>query len=215
MEKRYCFVVGAGEQYDMPVLPDASAGDFCIAADGGYEVLRKKNIFMDLIVGDFDSLGYVPCGDNVKVYSPKKDDTDMAIAVDYGLENGYKDFVIYGGLGKRLDHTLGNIDVLTNIAKRGHRGYLMGDKSVVTVIKDSIAFNEAYEGVISIFVRGNIAKGVNISGFKYELNNGVMEFDKTRGVSNEFIGKVGNISVSDGYLLVIFDFSKDNVLPGF
>ena len=76
-----------------------------IAADGGLRHLEAQGLTADLIVGDFDSLGRVPEGDNILRHPVEKDDTDMLLAVRTGLDRGYRIFVLYGGLGGRLDAT--------------------------------------------------------------------------------------------------------------
>ena len=56
---------------------------------------------MDLVVGDFDSLAYVPEHPGVVRLTPEKDDTDAGWALREGLRLGYREFVIYGGTGGR------------------------------------------------------------------------------------------------------------------
>lgn len=53
MTKR-CIIVGAGEYFGIPF--ELRKDDFIIAADGGYEILKKEHIVPDLCVGDFDSM---------------------------------------------------------------------------------------------------------------------------------------------------------------
>ena len=49
------------------------AFDAVIAVDGGFASLAAVDCAPDLAMGDFDSLGYVPEGMSVKVFSPEKD----------------------------------------------------------------------------------------------------------------------------------------------
>lgn len=74
------------------------------AADAGYQTLSKLGARIDRVVGDFDSMGEVPVHPNVRVHPAEKDETDMMLAVRTGLHLGYRSFLIYGGLGGRLDH---------------------------------------------------------------------------------------------------------------
>ena len=50
--------------------------DLVIAADGGLKNTEKFNITPNLIVGDFDSLNYIPKGENVVVHPAIKDEID-------------------------------------------------------------------------------------------------------------------------------------------
>ena len=92
--------------------------DFILAADGGLRHLQKLNIQPHGILGDFDSLGYVPRG--ARVFPVEKDDTDAMLAARQGLRMGYREFVFYGSLdGPRLDHTVANFQTLQFLADRG------------------------------------------------------------------------------------------------
>ena len=57
--KKTCYIVGAGDISNTTIrIPD---GAFVISADGGYGYLKNIGITPDVAVGDFDSLGYMPC----------------------------------------------------------------------------------------------------------------------------------------------------------
>lgn len=197
-----CFIFGALEVNNMPILPQS--GDFVIAADKGYMTLKMLGINPNLIVGDFDSLGFVPTGDNIEKLNICKDDTDTAHAVDIGFEKGFREFIVYGGVGGRLDHSFANIQLAKSIARRGGKGVFIGDTETFTVIKDgSISFDESQTGCISVFSLSDESTGVSEKGLAYTLDNATLTNDNALGVSNEFIGKKSHISVKNGYLLII------------
>ncbi len=179
-----------------------------IAADGGLRHTESLGIAPDIILGDFDSLGYTPAGS--QVFPVEKDDTDAMLAIKQGLSLGCTDFTIYGGLdGIRLDHTLANYQVLQYLADRGARGRLVGLHMEATVIKNGeLCFPGHYSGTISIFCLGADAKGVTIRGLYYGLEDGVLTAGFPLGVSNHFIGEESHISVTDGSLLILWDRQK-------
>ena len=199
---RICYIVGAMAKS----LPDISReNSFVIAADAGYKALQQVNIKPDLVVGDFDSLGQVPEGENIVCHPVMKDDTDMMLAVKLGLERGYTRFHIYGGMGGRTDHTIANIQTLAYIAGRGASAFLFGDGEVMTVIKNStLSFPSGSEGTVSAFAIGGKAVGVYESGLLYSLENAELTPDFPLGVSNEFTGKAAHIKVENGMLLVVW-----------
>ena len=122
MESEICYIFGAGEMTDCNI--SLSPKDLVIAADGGFDYLKKLGLRADFVLGDFDSvLSYDLPSDSLR-YPPEKDDTDMMLAVRLGLEKGYTEFAIYGGLGGRLDHTLANLQILTHLARNGAVGTL-------------------------------------------------------------------------------------------
>lgn len=102
--ERTCCIFGAGDYGAMP-RPELDGRCFLIAADGGYGQLKQWGMSPHLAVGDFDSLGRVPEDVEVVRHPVRKDDTDMMLAVQEGLARGCGRFLIYGGLGGRLDHT--------------------------------------------------------------------------------------------------------------
>ncbi len=202
---RVCYIIGAadasGTFLDPSTLRD---DDYVIAADGGYKTVEQWGIKPDQIIGDFDSLGFIPDQDQVLKFPSEKDDTDMMIAVKLGLKKDFSNFIIYGGLGGRLDHTIANIHVLEYLVNHGARGCLIGRNEKVFLIQDeSLSFEAGVKGIISIFAYGGNAEGVYLTGLKYPLENAVLTTDFPIGVSNEFTGIISDISVRKGKLLVI------------
>ena len=181
------------------------AKDLVIAADGGLRHTQLCNIQPDVILGDFDSLGHIPTGANV--FPVEKDDTDAMLAVRRGLSEGYRDFVLYGSLdGPRLDHTIANFQVLQYLADRNARGILVGNTTLVTVVKNScLSFPAGCHGTISVFCMGADARNVTLRGLYYPLEKGTLTAGFPLGVSNHFTGEAAEISVENGSLLVLWD----------
>lgn len=204
-----CVIFGAAG-FDGLLLPIQSE-DFVIAADGGVTHCAQINRTPDVILGDFDSLGHIPQG--AQVFPVEKDDTDIMLAIRHGLNNGYREFVLYGGLdGPRLDHTVANFQALAYLRKHGARGYLIGKNQIVTVIEQETAvFPATSQGILSAFCMGAEATGIDIQGLHYCLENGTLTGDFPLGVSNHFVGTEARISVKKGRLLLIWD--RKNGLP--
>ena len=179
--------------------------DHIIAADGGLRHTEKLGILPHTVLGDFDSLGFVPQGANV--YPVEKDDTDAMLAVRRGLELGYREFVLYGSLdGPRLDHTIANFQTLQFLAARGAKGCLVGSDYMVTVVKNgTLRFPAGCSGTISVFCIGADARGVTLKGLYYPLNNGTLTAGFPLGVSNHFTDAPAEITVTNGSLLVLWD----------
>ena len=198
-----CVIFCAGG-FDAPVEPLTNE-DCIVAADGGYAHVVRLGLKPDHILGDFDSLGYVP--EAAVCYPVEKDDTDAMLAVRWGLDQGYTQFLLYGSLeGPRLDHTVANFQTLQFLADRGAQGYLIGRDQLVTVVKDgSLSFPEGCQGDLSVFCLGAAAQGVTLTGLKYELTDGTLQPGFPLGVSNKLTGQAASLSVRQGSLLVIFD----------
>lgn len=205
-----CFIVGTMEPGK---IPSPEEGDLLLAADGGLTHLERRGLTPHLIVGDFDSLGRVPEGNNIIRHPVEKDDTDTMLAIKTGLERGYRDFLLYGCLGGRLDHAYANLQALVFLARRGASGWLLGESLAVTAIRNGrLDFGADHEGVISVFCPDGEARGVTLTGLHYPLQDAVLTSAFPLGVSNRFTGEAASVSVEDGTLLVMWD-TKEGQLP--
>lgn len=199
-----CYIVGASVTEGMYI--DRRDKDFVIAADAGLEALQKVGITPDLAVGDFDSLGHVPEFENVIRHPCEKDDTDTALSLAEGMKRGYRTFIIYGGLGARLDHTVANLQNCAGAADHGAVCWIWGENNAVCIFGDgmSLSFEKEKKGTVSVFAADR-ASGVSVRGLKYELEDACLTSTVPLGVSNEFMGKESSILVAEGTLIVMWN----------
>ncbi|MBR4910132.1 MAG: thiamine diphosphokinase [Clostridia bacterium] len=196
-----CFIFGALPVEELKAAPGEN--DFVIAADKGVLSLEKLGIKPDVIIGDFDSLGFVPEGNVIKL-PVKKDKTDVGYAADYAFEKGYKTFYVYGAFGGLADHTVANLQISADISAKGGRMFLLGEKQTAFCITDStVKINGS--GRLSVFAFGKKARGVTVTGAEYTLENADLDPFFPLGVSNSFLGAETQISVKSGTLLIIYD----------
>ncbi len=207
-----CVIFCAGGFEKLARQPDET--DFILAADGGLAHLEKLGMKPHGIIGDFDSLGYVPEG--AQVFPVEKDDTDSMLAVRKGLELGYRRFELYGGLdGERLDHTIANLQTLCFLADHGAKGYLVGLKYMAAVLKNGIfRFPNTAKGILSLFCLGQDAEGVTLTGLKYTLEKGTLSSGFPLGVSNHFLGQEASVAVERGSLIALYDVENGFPLGG-
>ncbi len=191
------------------MLTAPKKADLLIAADGGYRYFEEMEMEPDVLLGDFDSLELVPEHKRLIRHSPIKDDTDMALAAAYGESRGYRCFMLYGGLGGRLDHTIANLQLLTALSRKGYTAYLIGEGNIITAVTDGkLVFGSHMSGVISVFNAGESAEGVCETGLKYSLDHARLTCERGLGVSNEFTGREAVIEVGQGTLLVFWSESE-------
>lgn len=205
MDRRpICYIIGAGAFWGPPL--SLRPGDFVIAADGGFNTLSRMGVPMDLVVGDFDSMGFRPDHPNVVDLPVEKNDTDTLAALRLGRERGFRLFRIYGGTGGREDHTLANFQSLVWLSRRGCQGWLMGNGWTATAITNgSYALPAGYSGTVSVFCQGDRAEGVTLKGLHYELEDHILTCDFPLGVSNSFTGGESFFSVRKGTLLILYE----------
>ena len=176
-------------------------GDFVICADGGLLHAKNMGIVPNLTVGDFDSYKGEVTGE-VKKFNPEKDYTDTDLAVKEALERGYREIILLGATGTRLDHTLSNIGVLEFIALTRGKGYIVNENNIITVIRENTKIKPKEGWHLSLIPIGKV-KGVSLKNLKYSLNDYDLKFSQSLAVSNEFTDKEAEIEIKEGSLIVI------------
>ncbi len=204
MKTGICYIVGAGDNSGTHFSPEKQ--DFVIAADGGYAALAANGIRVDLLLGDFDSLETVPDGIPTVVHPTHKDETDLLLACREGIRRGFTEFRLYGCLGgKRISHTVANLQLLRQLADWGVTGTLYGNGCSVTLLrKRTVRFPKTQSGFFSLFAVGGNAV-VSEKNTLYELTDETLTPSYPLGVSNEFCGKEAIITVSEGDVLLILE----------
>lgn len=218
MNIRKCIIICAGDF--APVEIRRNEGDYVIAVDGGYLYSKVLELAPDLIVGDFDSLGeeerkeieMMKLTDSGRIVqlNPCKDDTDTLAALRIGLEKGYRNFHIYGAMGGRLEHTIANIQCLQFLKNNNAKGYIIDAFCMLTLIQnETVAFQKNMEGYLSLFSLREKTEGVSIKNMKYCLDKVTLTNDFPIGISNEFIGEEGVVSVENGSLLAVIRWAEE------
>lgn len=197
-------VIFCAAEFDRLALP-IGPEDHVIAADGGLRHTQALGITPHTVLGDFDSLGYMPEGANV--FPVEKDDTDAMLAIRRGLRLGYRDFLLYGSLdGPRLDHTVANFQSLQYLCDHGASGFLVGKSYLATVVKNgTLIFPAGCDGIVSVFCSGGDAEDVTLENLYYPLKNARLTAGFPLGVSNHFTRQQARVQVKSGSLLVLWD----------
>ena len=200
-----CVIVGgadiSGYEYIKSQIRD---DDFFIYCDGGLKHMEKLDRKPGLIVGDFDS-HEDPHMDIETITLPcEKDDTDTYFAVKEAIKRGYEDFLLIGVVGNRFDHTMGNISILLYLDSRGKKGMIIDDYSVMQIVSDEPVYIDDSYSYFSLLNISGTAKGIDITGAKYPLENGEITPEYQYGISNEVLpGKAAGVSVKEGRLLLV------------
>ena len=198
-----CFIFSAGTFFGMREYP--AKGDFVIAADAGYRLCQQIGIVPDVVLGDFDSMEAPEDVGQICRLPVEKDDTDTLAAVRLGLQRGCSEFFLYGATGgKRLDHTLANLQTLLFLRRQGARGWMYDNDFIWTVIEnESISIEKTVEwGLLSAFCMGDRAEGIDEIGVQYPLNNAALTPDFPIGVSNHILENQAMVTVRNGALAV-------------
>lgn len=181
--------------------------DLIIACDVGLRAARHFGVTPTLVVGDFDSLSEPPPTDMETLTVPThKDDTDTMLGLQIGLERGCREFIIIGGLGGRLDHTVANLQLCLYLCEHGATVQLLANRSRVWTVRNdtlALACADMAGWYLSVLAWGGVCSGVTLEGLEYPLHNARVSPAVPLGVSNRFAADQARITVADGCLLVI------------
>lgn len=184
--------------------------DIIIAIDSGLEVLYELDILPDIIVGDFDSISnnILDKYNNSKLLkvNSEKDFSDTELAFEICIEKGFKKVFLLEALGKRMDHTLSNIFLLSKYIEKLDISIL--DKYNKIYLKNknfSISKNSRYGKYISFYPLNSYLENFSLFGFKYPLDKVFIDITKNPSLtlSNELIDEEGKIEFSNEFLLCI------------
>lgn len=202
---KQCIIVGAGSIYQGDLPFEQQENDLLVAADGGYEYLVKAGMNPDLLIGDFDSMENPKVSCETITLPVEKDDTDIMFAVKEGFRRGYNRFVIFGGLGgKRLSHTIANMQLLEYVALQGGTAKLMGGTTSLFLLiqGESHIFEQEIEKELSLFSITPTAC-VTLQGVKYPVTKATLERSFPLGVSNRILEPTATLTVHSGTVLVV------------
>lgn len=203
-----CVIVAGSPDTDIHFIHQTiQSDDFIICADGGYAYVKAAGIVPHLMIGDFDSYTEaLPTECELILLNPVKDDTDTQHCVDVALERGYRDFLLLGATGGRLDHSIANLCVLEYLSEHGAKGILLSPEERIELLCKNTQYYHGLQGkVFSVFPFGCSSVTLSYKGAKYPLVCGTLTHSFTMGISNEFIANDAAITVHDGSALVIIN----------
>lgn len=198
-----CWIFGGAPITDYSCI-NVSENTVIIAADGGYDHLKRLNICPNYIIGDFDSYkGDLPDNCEIITVPVRKDDTDMMLAVKKALEIGCVKIYIGGALGGRLDHSIANIQTLEYISDNGGYGVIIDSDNIVGIQDIGTVIYEKMDGwYFSVFSLTEKSE-LSLSGTSFDVNNCILTRGFPLGVSNEIIADNAEVTVFSGKLLII------------
>ena len=192
--------------------------DTILCADGGTRHALALGVSPRFVVGDMDSATreevqqLEQAGIPIELHPRDKNETDLELALNRTLEQKPSSILIVGALGGRLDQTLGNIALLSNprlapLDCRLDDGveevfFCRGQpKAPPPVFSGRIAGERG--DLVSLIPWNGPVTGIRTSGLRWPLNDETLYPDKTRGISNEMMGTVAEVSIESGLLLVV------------
>ena len=185
------------------------ADDFILCADGGTRHALTLGLTPGVIIGDLDSIAeaekqkMIAGGVEIIRFPRDKNETDLELALAYAIDHGYREIVIVAALGDRLDQTLGNLSLLTNIQLSTFNVQLDDGIEQASFCRDQAHVEGKCGDLVSLIPWGGEVTGVRTEGLRWPLVDDTLFPHKTRGISNEMFGEVARIQIKSGLLLII------------
>lgn len=196
-----CLIVSGGEFTKVKLT---CKYDLVIACDKGYLYANKLGINPNIIIGDFDSSKIPKKNVSILKFDSIKDDTDTILAIKYALKNGCKDIDIICALGKRIDHTLANINILKFISENNGVGRILSADAELKVLnKGTHKIKKKLNSYLSILSLSENSKISFIKGTKYDVKNITLKNSFPLGISNEFKNDLAKIKIDKGIVLAL------------
>ncbi len=172
------------------------------------------------IVGDFDTvssniLGKYQNNPQIKIirHNPEKDATDTELAliravekiIESGDEKAESEIIITGGIGKRMDHTIGNINCLKIALDNEIKCKIIDSHNEISLINKDTRFikKDTFGKYISFLPFTDIVEDVNLIGFKYPLESVNVAKGNTLCISNELREDICELRLKNGCFICI------------
>lgn len=185
-------------KYPLQILNSA---DKIICCDGASINLLNYGLEPSLIIGDLDSLANeIKQKYSNRIVKKKEQNTnDLTKAVNWCVENNILEFDILGATGKREDHSIANISLLSQYSAKAN-ARIISDYGVFIAINKSTEFKSFAGQQVSIFAM-NPETRISSTGLKYPLDN--MQFKNWwNGTLNETIEDNFTLIFEDGKFIV-------------
>lgn len=183
--------------------------DIFIGVDRGALWLIKQGITPDIAIGDFDSVTKSEkriIHDTAKKYveySPKKDATDLELAINEAILLRPREVTIYGALGGRFDHEMGAIQMLLKLESHNILGQIVDNLNQIMIVRRKITLGKDRKyRYVSVIPIGSDTT-VTLKGFEYDVKNKKITVDSSLGISNEIVSKRATITVHKGLIMVV------------
>ncbi len=173
---------------------------YVIGVDGGNEFLKKINLHPNLCIGDFDSTSKETLkwlsNTRMKTFPKDKDKSDTYLALEYASRMKADSIYVFGGLGKRIDHTYSNLLLFSVF------DFVVKEENIeIFRVRDHKVF-KCQKGETWSLLPLKEVHGLTIEGFKYPAENMQMFLENPIGLSNITIKENVSISLKKGILIV-------------
>lgn len=149
----------------------------------------------------------------VHPFDPHKDFTDMDLALNFAIDEGFTHIVMCDGLHARLDHSLANLQLMAAAARKGQRVWGVTEEEVVVALDAEGELNHleiaaGSQGICSVLAHSDSVSGVYETGLAYGLEDARLTNCFPLGISNELTGQAARISLEEGSAWIFLPLSE-------
>lgn len=198
---------------ELPDLEQARAilrdDDYILCADGGTRHALALGLTPNLIIGDMDSIDTaewkrleeknIP----IELFPRDKNETDLELAINKAIEMNSNEIIVIAALGGRMDHTLANIALVSDLRLSTFNLQLDDGTERLQFCRTQAEVRGRSGDIVSLIPWGNPVHGVQTENLKWQLDIETLYPEKTRGISNEMISDTASIKIESGLLLII------------
>lgn len=178
-----------------------TSNSFVVCCDGAYKWAKQNNVGIDVVVGDFDSLGYVPEG--ALVYPVEKDYTDAELALSLAADKKVCCIEIYGGGGRRDDHYLANLTLLIKARELGVPCEFITNYTRSFLFDSGFKYKGNVGDTVSFLPITEKIKFGHCDGLKYNPSELTIRLGESRGVSNLLCKDEISVEIVEGMGLFV------------
>lgn len=200
------FTGGLGPSFEV-IREVLENSEISIAADSGWDLAAGMGVRPDYYIGDMDSihdhagLSVLP-EDRIMKHPVDKDWTDTELAIKFLEDNNYRDIVLIGGGGGRIDHLLALIALFNRKNKPAE--WFTSTEHIIYAERDCEL--ECIIGqTVSIFSCGIQESVVSTKGLKWELieyRTSPVQFS----ISNTALKNCITCKIHSGSVLIMFNY---------
>ena len=180
-----------------------------ICADGGANSAKKLGVIPDFIVGDLDSISlstqkYFKNKSTI-IQIKRQNDTDVEKCLKFAIKNGFKEVILLGVTGDRLDHTICNLGIVIKFFKK-IKMHISAENSFLSAYNKSVLIRSKINEIISLYVF-NKQTFITSKGLLYPLEKSNLAFGEKESTSNVSISEMVELTITGGIVFVIRDFN--------
>lgn len=180
-----------------------------ICADGGANSAKKIGIIPDYIIGDLDSINeevirYFNLKSKI-IQIKRQNDTDVEKCLKFAIKKEFKEVILLGVTGDRLDHTICNLGIVIKFFNK-IKIHISAENSFLSAFNKSIEFKTKIGETISLYAF-NKSTVITSKGLKYPLRKSNLAFGEKESTSNVAVSETVDLDILGGIVFIIRDFN--------